>query len=426
MRVLCGLLFCMAALGASLAGGARGETPPTDVRPLVTLPGPSGTTLAFSRDGGRLLAAGGRTAGVWDARTLKQVGAELVHDAPVRSAVMDAAGARVVTAAGAEVRVWDTDTGRLLRVLKHPSPVTDADVSPDGTRVVTACVEEKGTAFEWWATSVWDAESGRLLFHLKGDDPVWQVAFSPDGRALCTVEGVDRDPRAKFRRRPHVWDAATGAERCVNDFELVDRRPWVVGRPSFSPDGRFVAYCFNGATPAALVDAGSGTVVGYLGESQPEAWPEFSIAACASVPGGQLRVLIAGSCTGRNDDAAQVWDLGPGKFMTRGSRLQGPRELFEVKKVFGAAPGDATVTAAALSRDGRRVALAGYRFAPAGVARDYRAGVWDVERGRETFALFGAGGEVGEVTSLTFSPDGRRVAAAAGGRTVVWTVPDRE
>ena len=55
------LLIALATVPAAAAD------PPGGPRPLAKLPGPAGTAAAFSRDGKRLLTAGGDEARVWDA-----------------------------------------------------------------------------------------------------------------------------------------------------------------------------------------------------------------------------------------------------------------------------------------------------------------------------------------------------------------------
>ena len=111
-----------------------------------------GTTVAFSADGSKILTAGGAEARVWDAGTLEPVSATLRHNGDVRSAAFSPDGDRVATAAGDSACVWDSRTGRALFSVRHAAAVTGACFSPDGHLLLTA--SRDGTA------RLWDAEDG--------------------------------------------------------------------------------------------------------------------------------------------------------------------------------------------------------------------------------------------------------------------------
>ena len=81
------------------------------------------------------------------------------------------------------IKVWDLESGRLLRSLEgHTSEVNAVALTADG-RIVSG---------SWDNTiKVWDLESGRLLRSLAGHaDSVRTVALTADGRI---VSGSDDD-----------------------------------------------------------------------------------------------------------------------------------------------------------------------------------------------------------------------------------------
>jgi WD40 repeat protein len=78
------------------------------------------------------------------------------------------------------VKVWEAESGRLLRSLEgHTDWVRAVAVSPDGRTIVSGSRDR--------TVKVWEAESGRLLRSLEGHtDLVRAVAVSPDGRTIVS------------------------------------------------------------------------------------------------------------------------------------------------------------------------------------------------------------------------------------------------
>jgi hypothetical protein len=142
----------------------------TDTLELAgVLPFPEGVpeVLRFSRNGGLLLAAGGRgaakgTAVVWDVKTgqrVAQVGDELDT---ILAADISADQTKIALGGpGKIVRVYSIATGKeIYQIRKHTDWIYGARFSPDGVLLVTT--DRNGGMF------VWEAETGREYLALKG------------------------------------------------------------------------------------------------------------------------------------------------------------------------------------------------------------------------------------------------------------------
>ena len=106
------------------------------------------------------------------------------HRGPIRAIAFDHDGGRFLSASSDRtVRLWDTATGRCLRVFEgHTDEVFAAVFHPDGTRIATAGRDR--------AVLLWDPESGQEVARLPGHTSyIWSLAFSPDGKTLVSGSG---------------------------------------------------------------------------------------------------------------------------------------------------------------------------------------------------------------------------------------------
>src|SRR5579883_2324935 len=125
------------------------------------------------------------------------------------------------------LRFWDWSSGRELRVLAgHTDWVMAVDFSPDGQTLASAA--GSGDKF----IRLWDVKTGKELRRFEAQEPglntaIYSLAFSPDGRMIAS---------AGFGGTIHLWEVATGKERCC--FRGHDHR---IAKVVFSPDGRLLA-----------------------------------------------------------------------------------------------------------------------------------------------------------------------------------------
>jgi WD40 repeat protein len=231
--------------GKFLASGGVYDTSvhvwnPASGKVLHTLRGlPHGaSSLSFSPDG-QLLAAGGfhtDESHLWQVATGKPLGglsgptvpcAELdVQPRRVRDFSHVACAPDGKTLASGHlhglIRIWDVTSKRELRHFR--GPIDDAFVhvafSTDG-RFLAGW----GNTVRLWSTDCWKQ------FRFLGQQPEMRVscvAISPDGRMLASGS-AGRDIGDE---RVHLWEIATGAERC----QLNGHR-YAVASLAFSPDG---------------------------------------------------------------------------------------------------------------------------------------------------------------------------------------------
>ena len=179
------------------------------------------SAVAVSPDG-RFIVSGSqdRTVKVWDAQSGALLRSLKGHTS-VSAVAVSPDGCFIISGSWDQtVKVWDAQSGALLRSLGgHTGPVLAVAVSSDGRFIVSG---------SWDGTvKVWDAQSGALLRSLKGHtDFVFDVAVSPDGRFLVSGLG---DGTVK------VWDAQNGELLCS-----LKGHTGQVNTVAVSPDGRFL------------------------------------------------------------------------------------------------------------------------------------------------------------------------------------------
>ena len=313
--------------------------------------------------GSILTASDDGTVRLWrepDAASGRQ---RLPHDRPVRSIGFRPDGQRLVSGAeNGSVRVWDLASGQPVgeAYAGHRRAVMSATYSPDGEAIVTT--SEDGTAV------LRDGRGGPSKPLAGHRGPVWIAAFSPSGSLIVT--GSDD-------RRLRVFDARSGASL----REPIDHGASVRAL-AFNPNGRTLAVGMtNGAL--RLLDAET---------FKPAGQPVLLSASVRSLEflrdgQGLVATLANGS--------VEVWDVGLlGKLLSfsDGQHLRA-----------GTLTPDDGGRLATVSEDGGGV---------------IKLQTLEGELVRHAEAI----GSV--VSALRFSPDGRRLAAAASDLAVhVLAVP---
>ena len=260
---------------------------------LQTLAGDTSgvNSVAYSPDG-RTIAGGSRdnTIRLWDANTGEHLQTLTGHTSDVNSVAYSPDGRTIASGSGDTwswsssdeedhtVRLWDADTGELLRTLTgHTSDVNSVANSPDGRTIASGSDDD--------TIRLWDADNGRHLRTLTGHTHyVFSVAFSSDGRTIAS---------GSWDYTVRLWDADTGEH-----LQTLTGHTSGVVSVAFSPNGRTIAGGSWDDT-VRLWDADTGehlqTLTGHTS----------GVNSVAFSPNG--RTIASGS----SDGTALLWELTP-------------------------------------------------------------------------------------------------------------------
>lgn len=316
-------------------------------------------SIAFDSDGDFLLTGSDDgTARVWEVKTGKQVSILRGHTAAVRNAVFSPNGQYILTTSDDQTaRLWTASMGQPL---EHISPlfsdVQSAQLSSAANRVLIVNSSS--------AVHVWNADSSKLA---SGELAARVAAISPNG---------DRVATAVKESAVVIYDPATGAVR-----RTLGSQKDVINFATFSPDSKRIFATSDGGT-AHLWDTRTGAeLVAFKGP------PAKVLTAIYSNDGSHV-------LTSANGNVAQLWDLT------------------------GEAPpvgiGQSTVTAAALSPDGKIIVS----------NLGYMAEVLDSSSG-VVITKLSPSSNGRQITAVAFSPDGRLIVTTDAYFAKVWKVPEK-
>jgi WD40 repeat protein/serine/threonine protein kinase len=349
-------------------------------------------SVAFSPDGKRLASTSMRDVKVWDAQTGQELLTHKGHTRLVNSVVFSPDGTRLASGSMDEtVKVWDATTPPEARTFGgstggSPRTVTSVVFSPDGKRLASGSGtwDDTKKAYVAGEVKVWEAQTGQELLALKGHTGrVTSVSFSPDGKRLASASGDRREQGKELPGEVKVWDAQTGQEQLTFKGHSEG-----VTSVSFSPDGKRLASASGGRRDQGKEQFG-----------EVKVWDAQTGQELLSFKGhtNAIRNVVFGPdgkrlATVARDNTLKVWDAQTG------------HEILTLK-VESSNFGSVTVS---FSPDGKRLASGG----SGGSVK-----VWDAQTGQELLALKG---HTGQVSSVTFSPDGKRLASASGDEVMVW------
>jgi WD40 repeat protein len=209
------------------AGGVPGRRGEVQIQGGPAIEGHSDCIYAagFSPDGSLFATASyDKFIKLWDAATGKEVRTLKDHIDAIYALEFTPDGRRLVSgAADRTIKVWNVESGERLYTLGEPTDGVNAiAISSDGKRVAAGGLDKQ--------VRVWrlGEKSGELLAsQIAHEDAVLKVAFSPDGNRVASA-AADRSLK--------IFDAATLAE-----IRVMPVQPdWVTGM-AYSPDGKRLA-----------------------------------------------------------------------------------------------------------------------------------------------------------------------------------------
>jgi WD40 repeat protein len=209
-------------------------------------------SLAFSQDGGTLVAGGGTPARfgeiqVWDvAAGVLRRSVTLTNDTVFGASLSPDASLVAVGAADNTVRLLEAASGKELRKIgNHENWVLGTVFSTDGKRIVSVGGDR--------AAKLTDVASGAFLENLnllRGE--LAAVARHPS-KDVVVIGGEDRTPYVYLMDRPKNMKIADDSTLVLK----LERQDGAISALAWSPDGRRIAVA--GAGPAVnIYDAGTG------------------------------------------------------------------------------------------------------------------------------------------------------------------------
>lgn len=218
-----------------------------------------------------------------------------MHTAKIRRIGMDSAERRLVTASDDKtVRVWDIETGNLIKVLRVPvgwgkeGMIYAVAISPDGNTIAAGGL----TGHSWnksYFIYIFNLETGNMVQRIAGHpDVIYHLAFSKDGKYLASTlktEGImiyetknwtlkaqdtdygNRSDWADFDKSGRlITTSVDGFIRLYdNTFQLIAKEKYLGGKEPFSacfsPDGNKIAVIFRDSPKVSVV---SGINLSYL------------------------------------------------------------------------------------------------------------------------------------------------------------------
>jgi WD40 repeat protein len=257
---------------------------------------------------------------------------------------------KILASGGADnrIRLWDPDTGKEVGFLEgHTDSVNCVAFSADGKWLASGSQDKE--------LILWDVSSGRLYRRFRGHDAqIERMALSSDGKVLAS------SCQAGSLR---LWDAETGREMRSLPIDKDHRIDAMV----FTPDSKYLAFINRSDQGIQLVNVAAAKLIrifmGHKGHV-------YSLAFSADG-----RSLI--SCG--EDHTIRVWDVATG----HEQRRYGDEKM--------------DISCLALAPDGKTLTF-----------HNGMVHIWDMAANRNLVPPWKA--HPRGVTSITYSPDSKRVA----------------
>ena len=346
---------------------------------------------------------------IWSLTGFVENAALVSHEGPITQVAFRPDGKQVVSSSlDQTVRVWDRATMALVVTFHEEAAVFGVAFSPDGLRIASGSADN---TVKLWATP---GSATRTLNSGRTNN----VEFSPDGRHIAAGQGG----------QINVWDVLTGKKSLTLDG--ADK----YCRVAWSPDGKRLAIgkllkvwdSVNGGAITVFEGGDRSKSTGVVGMGTAFSRDGNLLAAVTSMKtvsvwdtagGHHLQELqmknpsLSPTCVAFSADGHR---LAVGSAWTNGQRDTDTLHIWDIDTgqiiltPEGFIVGAYAVT---FSPDGKWLAAAVGDYDQTIVRRGGEVRVWDAVSGQQ---LYNLRGHTAAVWSVAFSPDGRRLASASG------------
>lgn len=331
------------------------------------------------------------------------------HTSFVNSVSFDELGEQFVSSAWREngFFFWDVNEREpLFRFDAHTDIVNTVSLSPNGRFALTG--SQDNTARLWELTN--GAEIQRFV---GSEDDIFSLSVHPDGDVMAS---------AGFDDMIRIWDIETGENTAVYEGATDDL--WVV---AYSPDGSLLA---SGGKDSILriIDAGTGEILHELDEHS-----DWVTTLAFSNDGTKI-------ASGSNDRRVIIWDVENGESINCyfGTDCLGEADG-QLRAIEFSADDNQLLIGADNARlvdletgemiqqfTGHTSRVNAVAFSPDGNSvltgsADSTIRLWDIESGR-TRLIFN--GHIGQVRSITYDPEGKHILSSSADGTVRLWSPD--
>ncbi|MCB0549653.1 MAG: WD40 repeat domain-containing protein [Phaeodactylibacter sp.] len=409
--------------------------------------------LAFSPDGARIASASAdNSIKIWDAKSQKLLLTLLGHTDEVSDIRYSPDGARLISASNDKTaKLWDAAYGKELFTLRgHRGELGAAVFSPDGSKAATCSWDQEiivwdltaqpdEFAIAWFpkkikaislsaghtkvlgatakTITVWDMDNRSTWRHFQVEERsrpgrllntssnVHASAISPDGKKAATASNLIR-----------IWDLTAQKEL----FALTGHRRAINSVSFFAGGARLVSASDDGTVKLWDV-ATQRELASFSG-------PSGHVARFARMSQDGSRMIALFEVDENSANAGNFSVSGPGAFPLSGQvsvwEVQDNKLIFNSKEM---ELGNVTLTSAALSPDGYKIAIGLFNEG----VNTRAIKIWDISRAKPRLAFhnpnYHGGFDYDKITTIAFSPDGKNmVSGGSGGDILMSEVRDDE